>query len=182
MGNLRRLLASAVVSGDLSHNPNRETAPDRIGALACSQIGEEGENYTLGATLLRLRYAHDAACYAPAVQLLADLVERPNEVRSTIVTLCGVVLNEWLYDLCPTCNGRGHSVIEGTGRAGRPCSACNGTGMARHSDQQRMVEMGFTPSTYVRWVRRFAYAHSVLAAAEANTGRATAQQLDRVRH
>lgn len=177
-GNPRHLLANALLSSNLSHNPNRETAPDRIGALAFSDA--------LGAKLWRLRWADDSACFAPAVQLLADRVadreRHRNDAWSVIETLCGIVVNEWLFDLCKTCAGRGYSVIEGTGRAGRSCSTCNGTGNRRYSDQERMGEMGFTLSIYKKWAPRFAQAHSILAEADASTGRAVPYQLGRVCH
>ena len=63
MANLRKLVASALNSSDLSESYIIETAIDRIGALAFSDA--------LGSELWALKYAGDARSWDRALALLS---------------------------------------------------------------------------------------------------------------
>ena len=172
MSNLRKLVATALRAADLSDDPLRETALDRIGALAFSDA--------LGSKLWRLRWSYDASCFKPAALLLWRRTQRPHENNKIHKVICEVVLGEWLDDLCRTCHGRGHAVVKGTGRAGNPCTVCNGTGSRRHNDLERMRSTGLSAGAYRKWEPRFASAHAALSAADVQAWLDVARQLERI--
>jgi hypothetical protein len=173
MTNLRKQVAIALQSANLSSNPTCETALDRIGALAFSD--------RLGATLWRAKYANDPQAYDPARTLLAHRLRgkstKPNGILEKIAEC---VLNEWLDDLCKACGGRGHLVPQGTPHARRSCTRCAGTGQRRSSDRERIRVTGISATAYPKWERFFTRAHSLLATADRQACFDVAMQLERV--
>lgn len=172
MSDLRKLLASALAGSDLSEDPTGESPLDRVRALAFSD--------RLGSHLWRLKWAHDAGAYRPAAALLAKRLRRQHEPREMVERVAEAALREWLDELCPTCGGRGHAVIEGTPTAGRTCVPCNGTGLRRYRDADRMRATGLTREQYPRWEARFARAHSAISAADRRAWGDVAAQLERI--
>jgi hypothetical protein len=175
MGDIRKLIASAVTGGDLSESEITETALDRVMAL-----GTAGISSPLGTSLWRLKYANDHREYEPALALLTRQVRRPNQVLSFMRKLCQCVLNEWLDELCRKCGGRGHIVAEGTPHAKSACTSCSGHGVRAVSAQHRMRAMRLSDKAYPKWEAQFARAYLAIVDADDNAWLEVAKQLGRV--
>lgn len=170
---LRKLLATALTGSNLKANDNYEAAIDRIGALASAT--------TFGSHLWRVRWCNDANSFDPARTLLAQRMRGAIKSRDIRIKLCTQVLHEWLHDLCMACNGIGSHVVEGTGRTGQSCVPCNGTGIGRHSDQERMRSLGINSGAYyAKWERRFSQAHNIISETDSATQRAVKDALGRI--
>lgn len=171
MGNLRKLVASALTASDLSDSSLLETALDRIGALAFSD--------ELGGRLWRVKWAGDAKSVEPALALLTHrcrLVARHAPFRRR---LCEVALQEWLDENCASCGGRRY-IMASESHAKHTCTVCDGTGLKRYSDQWRMRQLGLDKDAYRKWERRFATIHERIAEADAQAWRDVAQQLEKI--
>jgi hypothetical protein len=171
--NLRELIALAIARGDLKHSAIKETDADRIGALAFSD--------PLGAALWRILWDHDHGALSVAGKLLADRVrgDKSKPAPPIIRALCNLVLLEYLNDKCPKCAGRRFTIAETAVQ--RCCSACDSTGLARHSDVKRCRAMGFDRQTYHKWKSKFCLAHVKLTDADADTAKEVGMQLERNR-
>lgn len=170
---LREALTSTIAHGDLKHNMlgsiNEETGADRMGAL--------GRSDALGAAMLRVTADHDARELKRAAILLAHKLQRGRESLTMLIKICAIVIHEWLADKCTACGGRRYMISQ-TGVADA-CTVCNGEGVRRHSDAERCRAMKFDSRTYPKWERRFADAHSALAAANTGVIRDCSKQLER---
>lgn len=172
MADVRKLLATALQSTDLSDNPTEETALDRILALAHADA--------LGSLLWRLRLANDARSFKPAVFILSKRMHRQGEARETREKVATCALMEWLDDLCRTCGGRGNIVPKDIPVATHVCTVCEGTGRRRHTDFARGRALGLGPEAARKWEGRFAKAHSLISSADRKTWIEVATQLERI--
>ena len=172
MADVRKLLATALQSTDLSDNPNEETALDRILAMAHADA--------LGSLLWRLRLANDARSFKPAVFLLMKRMRRKAEPLPMLEKIASAAIMEWLDDLCRTCGGRGNIVPKDSPVATHACTVCEGTGRRRHTDFARGRALGLGPDVARKWEARFAMAHSRIAAADRKTWYEVAEQLERI--
>lgn len=170
MSNLRKLIATAVLGSDLTDNPIEETALDRVRAFAFAD--------RLGGLLWRVKWMNDHRVYEPARVMLAHRMIRGREPMGILLRIAGCVLHEWLDDLCPACQGRGYSVVEGTPHARDACVACDATGIKRHSDASRIASVKLTESSYPKWEPRFAAAHALITAADRKAWLDVANQLE----
>lgn len=171
MANLRKLVAAALNSSDLSGSDIIETAIDRIGALAFTDV--------LGGELWALKYAGDARSWYRALRELGKRTKRIAAERSIRTKLCRICLTEWLDEVCRSCNGR-RLILATNSSAAHVCTVCGGTGLRRHSDLWRMREMGLERSAYARWEHKFAAVHRKIADADTQAWYDLAEQLGRV--
>jgi hypothetical protein len=171
VANLRKLVASALNSSDLSSSDIIETAIDRIGALAFSD--------SLGSELWALKYAGDARSWSRALLLLSQRSKRIAPDRSIRTKICGICLGEWLDELCRTCAGR-RLILASSSSSAHVCTTCGGTGLKRHSDLSRMRDMGLERGAYRRWEHKFALVHARIADADTQVWYELAAQLGRV--
>lgn len=135
---LKETVGISVNASDLSSNPNRETAVDRVAALGFSD--------PLGAALWRLKVGGDLSAWKPAVMLLAHAAREVGVAGSwklkglkdgtpaLLLRLCEQVLAEWLHTNCERCKGRG---LTGLARGGvdtkkKPCVVCHGVGRVEY--------------------------------------------------
>lgn len=145
---LREELIGDIADGDLT--PRKGIgAPDRIGALARSS--------TLASAIKRLQavtthhakskasagYAH--ALYATIDALDATLCRLKNSKALALkprsrVRVCYMVVLEAAYPLCVVCKGRRE--VRPKGGAVIQCEACNGSGVRRYTDEDRIRVMG----------------------------------------
>lgn len=174
MADIRKLLASALGSGDLSADPNRETPADRIGAMAFSDH--------LGSALWRLKWGNDEEQAQAALALLSRRVARRNGDSPALVRrICSIALAEWLDDLCRHCSGRGHMAVEGTPHTKAACPKCSGTGANKPSEMARIRALGMRDvSGYRKLVQRFDRAHARISEADTQAWLDIAFQLERV--
>jgi hypothetical protein len=170
LADLRKLLAIAIQGSDLSHDPNCETALDRIGALAFSD--------RLGGALWRVKYANDPGAFRPSIYILAKRMEPGRNPGKTVKKIAECVLREWLDPICRHCMGRGYTIIAESRRAKDACSKCDGTGQRRHSNQARAKVTGIPLKAYPKWERTFAHAHMLLQTADQQTWFDIATQLE----
>lgn len=169
MANLRKLVASALNSSDLSQSDIIESAIDRIGALAFTD--------KLGGVLWSLKYGGDARSWPRAVhelELRCKRVAAERTIRRKIVRIC---LAEWIDPNCRACGGRRFIMA---GQTMHTCTVCNGTGLRRHSDLWRMREMGLDRNAYRRWEQKFAAVHSKITDADAQAWFDLSAQLGRI--
>lgn len=171
MANLRKLVAAALNSSDLSQSEIVETAIDRIGALAFSDA--------FGGELWSLKYAGDARSWPRALGLLSLRCRRVAPERTIRMRLCRLCLTEWLDDNCRTCGGR-RFLAANVNAAAHTCTTCSGTGLRRYSDLWRMREMGLERHAYQRWLQRFAAVHRKIADADLQVWHDLAEQLGQV--
>jgi hypothetical protein len=174
MGDIRKLIASAVTGGDLSESEITET-----NTRPSHGVRHRGHLFAAGHVAVALKYANDHREYEPALALLTRQVRRPNQVLSFMRKLCQCVLNEWLDELCRKCGGRGHIIAEGTPHARQTCSDCDGTGVRRPSELHRMNVMGLTPKSYPKWEARFSSVYAVIVEADDAATESAARQLGR---
>ncbi len=167
---LREQLARAVNSSDLSPSYLRETDVDRIGALAFADA--------LGAALLALKDAMDARAYPRALALLVRDSRAVCGDRAMRTKLCKLALDEWVFDLCDRCHGRGHLVAT-TVAPGRPCTFCGGSGKRQPSDARRANKLGLDVRAYRKWETRYNAVQNRIAAAESLARWQIASQLER---
>ena len=167
MANLRKMLAGDITGSSLKASTIREVPLDRIYALASAS--------PLGASLWRLKYAHDAKAYHRSVVILSAKSRGIAPKFTLRLKLCKTVLTEWLDEHCRACGGR-RFVMAAAG-VKHVCTVCDGTGLRRYSDQWRMRQMGLDQKTYLRWERKFAAVHQKIADADLQAWRAAARQL-----
>jgi len=161
MPELQKLVVSAMHSGSLEPDADREVPLDRVMAFAVGAIRDP-----LGEQLFRLKYMNELSAYPDALRLLTSRSSRPGESRRSVRRVCERVLEEWFHDRCPVCAGRGHIVIEGTPHARNNCSACGGSGRQPISIQARCAHLGVSPDAYPRWEPRLTRAYAVLVRAD----------------
>lgn len=134
----------AISAGNLNQNAERESASDRIAALAIT-----GE---LASCLYRIRYGGQVEYRKRAVLLLAaDLRGKSKRNRwklphpDIIERLAGQAIIEWMEPLCPECRGRKFVGLERLpGAMGVPkiCPACSGNGTGKISQAARSRALG----------------------------------------
>lgn len=164
-------MAAAFNAGNLQDDPNRETALDRLGAIASAD--------PLGESLWRLKYARERAQVPVAAGRLSNRLRQDVRSPGIRLRLAAVVLSEWLDEACETCQGR-RFIIATDDTPASVCTVCNGTGIARHSEQRRMRKMDFSLETCRRWEGRFAAGHEQISRADARVWRAVALKLGRI--
>lgn len=168
---LREALTSTISHGDLKQSPIEETGTDRIGAL--------GRSDETGAAMLRVTADHDKRALVGAAWMLARKIRHNRESMRFLAKLCLIVIKEWLADKCVGCGGRGYLVAQGV--ATHVCTVCDGEGVRRHSDAERIRALRIDRRAYPKWESRFADAHDALAYANSEVIRNVARQLDRGR-
>lgn len=160
MPNLRKQLASALTGASLFDDPNREVAVDRLRAHAHSD--------PFGGALWSLRWANNAGAYGEALRMLEEKMTRTHkrDDRRVVRKVCRIALDEWLRDVCKSCKGRRY--IQATAlAAAHVCTLCEGSGLARISDQDRMRALGVKEAAYNdRWVKRLYDAHQRISEAD----------------
>jgi len=172
MSDVRKLLATALQSSDLSSDPNGESALDRILAMAHAD--------RLGSLLWRLRLANDRGSFRPAVLVLTSRMQSAKGAMSMRAKVASVAIMEWLDDVCRHCRGRGYHVIPDTPVCDHACTYCNGSGKQRHSDHARAVGLELDVETTRKWEPHFARAHALIASADRRTWIEVATQLERI--
>ncbi len=136
---IQRSVVRALHSTHLEHDPDQETAIDRVMAL--------GHADPLGSLLWRLKWSDDLSVQ-PAVLHLLVRRTRSHESLSMIQRVCALALHEYLHDLCRPCGGRG-IVIAANGVKSR-CSACRGEGTETPSPSRRAQRLRVSETEYLR--------------------------------
>ena len=153
MPELAKKVVSALNSSSLESDANVEMPIDRVMAFAVGAIKDP-----LGEALFMLKYMEDMGYYQRALALLARRATRPNESRNMMRRVCTVVLDEWYFDRCEVCGGRGLIVVDGTPHARHVCMSCEGSGRDQVSTQKRCRRLGVPVEAYPRWETRLARA------------------------
>lgn len=132
----RERYGSAVSHGQLRQRAERPTAADAIAAA-----GMAGRREPLGLALWRTKYANDRHAFLHAQALLmlrvANVARRRRwpETPKVLKLLAASVMRWSVFNVCPTCSGRGQLVVEGSDPSGRQvlsdelCPACHGDGV-----------------------------------------------------
>jgi hypothetical protein len=176
---VREKVGAALNSGNLMVDPNVERAVDRVAAL--------GSATALGSELWHAKYGGHIT---PArIQTIATIVAVRLEPRRRarlpspmLVKIARLALEEWLYDRCPTCDGRkytgGERWIEHAD-AVKPCGRCNATGRLVPTDAERARALGIPTSAMAKWQAKLDRARDVITAADVQTGKRVAAKLER---
>jgi hypothetical protein len=165
-----KLVACTLASGDLNHNPLVESGADRIGALAAAPL--------LGSLLWRYKWANDQAAGIRAKEVL-KAVMLGTKSDAVVERICEIVVDEWVFDKCVACYGRGYSIMDGTPIARAACRVCNGSRVWRHSDAQRRLQLGPYRKLYAKVEHHFGRAHAKIAATDWAAMRAVKRELER---
>lgn len=170
MSRIRELIGTAVRSSDLRMTPTEERAIDRVAALASTS--------SLGASILRLRYGHDAHAYRPVRTAVVRRITRKVEADPKIVDrLAARVLLELVDDQCEHCHGR--TWVQ-RGSARQPCRTCSATGKRIPRDIDRAQALGLPVEVYLRhWARRLERMLDTLRGADARAARRLQIDLER---
>lgn len=172
MTDLRQQIARALNSSDLSPSDLWETDVDRLGALAFA--------HALGGALWALKWANDARAHPRAVALLSRDSVRVCGEPAMRRKLCQVAIDEWLYDICLRCKGRGSVGNRYIGQAVvRQCHACNGSGKRQVSEAWRARELKLERVAYRKWESRYNAVQRRIVDAEAQAWFDIAAQLER---
>lgn len=174
MTELAKQVVSAMFAGTLESDPLVETALDRVMAFAVGGMREP-----LGEALCRLKYLQETTAYQEALDLLTRRTRHRAESWHQTRRVCERVLEEWMDDLCQTCEGRGHMVAEGAPHARQACATCETTGKRPVSEQGRCAYLGVSPDTYDKWRPRFERAYRALDKSDAALWDEAATQLGR---
>lgn len=166
---LREVLNYDIAKGRLVHNPNHESAADRIGAL--------GRSDPLGAALWRVLGQGDKASFREACFRLADRLEPVDVPHSKLVCLCVKFVQEWVGSPCSTCFGRAHVTTDSGVRV--QCVDCMGTGRGAHSAENRMDFLGICRGEYSQYAPLFIRARDVLSKADSRVFGQIARELER---
>lgn len=87
--------------------------------------GMVAQTHPLGVSLWRCRYTGDMRELPSVLTGLMDLAGRHGRDPEVVPR----VVYHWLRDVCPQCNGRGYSVIDGTPTlSDELCPSCEGSG------------------------------------------------------
>lgn len=173
---LREAVGSALLSSHLETIEERESAVDRVGALARAT--------KLGSAMWRWKYALDASSQATALSALLRKAQRRTKVYKhhkdfpILMRACKLVLSEWYTPNCRTCGGRGEFVDEEQ-KLRIVCQSCEGLGTHRFSDRERIAALKVSPESYRVWADRIGQIWLCLAGADAGTSVVCRYQLER---
>jgi hypothetical protein len=192
MAHIRELIGVSVRASDLRMSATEERAIDRVAALASTS--------SLGASILRLRYGHDAHAYRPIRKAIVRRISlrsgsgpqykfrqaqpdrhsdaRKDEPDPAIVDrLAARVLLELVDDQCEHCHGR--TWVQ-RGSARQPCRTCSATGKRIPRDIDRAQALGLPVEVYLRhWARRLERMLDTLRGADARAARRLQIDLER---
>jgi hypothetical protein len=170
MAHIRELIGVSVRASDLRMSATEERAIDRVAALASTS--------SLGASILRLRYGHDAHAYRPVRTAVVRRITRKVEADPKIVDrLAARVLLELVDDQCEHCHGR--TWVQ-RGSARQPCRTCSATGKRIPRDIDRAQALGLPVEVYLRhWARRLERMLDTLRGADARAARRLQIDLER---
>ncbi len=132
---MRETLESDLADGDLTEDKHRETALDRIRALAYAS--------PLGIGLKRLHGQQSGAHLHQAIAALDQALQRADpyaraQLAQDLTNLAKIAILEWLQQTCGRCEGRGWVV----GPARIDCPKCGGSGKHRYTDGERARAFG----------------------------------------
>jgi hypothetical protein len=167
MSTLRELVAHDLASGDMSHSGSEETGLDRIGALSRAD--------PLGGALWRVTATLDPADFLDARrQLVARMAPHCHPAPQVLVDIAQIVLEEWMSNQCPVCEGRRYLTVE---KRRTKCSACDGTGRGHPDNEARARRLKLAPESYKSVASYFTVALSLITAAEERVERQVSWQL-----
>lgn len=186
------LIGIAQAGGSLKDTGFKHTVISAVGMAAAKGRA----SFVLGAELHRLRCAGQAGRWYIAVDLVAKQILgiarrgrwRKSKVLSVqIARMAGQALQEWLFDLCVPCLGRGRKAIElytpDGERREQVCQVCGGKGKVTwkgHNMAERMSLLGVTDDDYVKvWDGRFEDVMLMLDKAYGVTQRSVAKRMNR---
>lgn len=130
----------------LATSDHRERPIDRLGALAYTQIGEDGRSYlaSLGVDLMCVKFAQRASSREPAVLKLAVVLGwRANRLKlsaNKLEIIARWSIGEWLNLACLHCRGAKEIPVQLGLEGAQPtkeCPTCAGTGLNRWTDSER---------------------------------------------
>jgi hypothetical protein len=169
---IQRQVAHSIARGDLSQDANNETAADRIGALARSD--------PLGSALLRVLWQHDVSSLRDVFSLLAQRLVDKGKMEAgspLLMPLVRQAVEEWCVCQCAKCGG--HKFTPSPEGVRAVCDECAGTGKGTHTPEERMRALHIGYREYAHVVAVFAYAATLLSAADNRVARQVSKQLER---
>ena len=170
---VKEKITSALGSSHLETHPERESAIDRVGALA--------RTTKLGGLLWRWVYGKQAVSGAVQQELLVKArrmfqISRMHPEYPTLERACRQCLVEWHDDQCQTCTGAGVLIAD---RLKITCSACLGTGRRRFQDQERINALRIEESVYrLTWDARMGRILGILGSHDRRAVTTTREQLE----
>lgn len=131
----------------------------------------KGEVARLGLELIRLRAGLQAKAWRPAVIMLAAQLGKMGKEWAisgkSLLDMSAYLMREWLFDVCPTCYGRGILAIEtfqvSDTTTEKVCPTCGGDKKARASWKDRAKAVNVGKKEYTdKWESRFEAGLSVM--------------------
>jgi hypothetical protein len=171
VSDLRILVAAALNASDLSPSDLRETAVDRIGALAFAD--------ELGGALWSLKWGGNLRVYVIAERLLVKRSKPATPSNHMRGRLCRLALAEWFDDRCPNCHGRGTHMATPFAPV-RHCEACDGSGKRPVSELGRAAALGVDIRLWRKWEPAYGVVQRKLTDAEDRAWVDIARQLGRI--
>lgn len=174
---IREQLGHAINTSDLGEDDRYITDVNRIAAF-----GQAGK---LGRLLWHWKYGRDESCAQPAFNLLVRRAAKRLKIRhvgdekqayETLRLACAQMLREWLQPYCRSCQG----ARIGTNDRGvvTECPSCNGAGLYRYGDTERMRALKVSREDYEQtWARRLYEIYGTITGSDAETGAVVRTQL-----
>jgi hypothetical protein len=175
---------------------NRERPVDRLTAMARAEGPVERRNQSqcergdraamesflcsLGVDLIAFKFGHRVASKSEAeLKLAIALKWKQYGLKLTVAQsekIAAWAVMEWALDFCPTCRGAkeipNYQDVDGR-QPMKPCTSCEGTGLRRYTDAERVEAMGQTFDRAIGW------AQSLIAQSEALAVKLTKERLER---
>lgn len=171
--NMRELVGRSLLSSHLETQIH-ESPIDRVGAL--------GKASDLGRALFHWGYAGDEGAARSALKHLLRKAQKRTKVYKhhrdfgILERVCVMLLHEWRYPHCKACGGAGETMVADVRVI---CSKCNGTGLHRFSDGERMAAMKVEAAVYRAWQGNIGAVWTCLVAADVGAVVTCREQLER---
>lgn len=159
---MREAVGAALVSNHLETIESRESAIDRVGALAHAT--------KLGRLLFHWRYAGQGEANAVLEELLIKArrrfqIAKGHKDHDLLIRACKQAMREYYSPECRACGGA-REVVEKKLRV--LCWRCDGSGLERHSDGVRVQALRLDHEAYrATWEARLTTILQILGAADA---------------
>lgn len=157
---MREIVAQSLGSAHLEQVEFKEVPIDRVGALARAS--------KLGRALWHWRYAGQP-CHREVLALTVRKaqgrfqISRRHPDYEILIRASKQMLIEWYFPKCRSCRGAAEQIIDNKRVL---CPNCEGTGLHRYGDYERIDGLGVDKQEYRRWEPRLRDIHLIISGAD----------------
>lgn len=168
---MRESLAISLYSSNLLQKES-DCALDKVHAIGLAAIES-----SIGIDALRFIDAMQPKAHNDLIYALSRKAGKKMKCdKSILLRLCKQVLHESMFKFCNTCVGAKEMRI---GTKIFKCEVCNGSGLHRHTDQQRAKAIGLSVELYNKhWASKLLEVQSIYSGEYKNALRIVQNKLD----